>query len=387
MEIDDLSTPAVLIEERRMASNIERMQEKADSEEVRLRPHVKTHKCPALGRRQLKAGAPGITVANVHEAEVFVEAGFADVRVAYSIVGRDKHRRLLALQDRADISFCVDTMTGIQEAAEFYQAQDAVGHVLLEIDVGHGRCGVPWDSAEVAVLADSIVEHPGLQLEGILTHAGHSYAGPTDDEDLVEALERVSTDERDRVLFAAQRLRKEDVISSDAVDSFEISLGSTPTVTVFENRTVDGFSVTEVRPGNYIFHDAMQVALGSATLDDCALTVLATVTSKHRQGPRDRVILDAGKKIFTTDTGYGTEGYGTVLYNAAAMRPHPHAVIGYLSEEHGWVYAPGGSTLHVGDRVRVVPNHACVTASIQNSLYLVDGDEVLEEIPVAARAY
>jgi D-serine deaminase-like pyridoxal phosphate-dependent protein len=387
MEIDELITPAVLIEERRLASNIARMQEKADRQDVQLRPHVKTHKSPALARRQKEAGAAGITVANVHEAETFVRAGFSDVRLAYSIVSRQKHRRLLALQDTAEISFCVDTAAGIHEAGDFYHPRDATGHVLLEIDVGQGRCGVPWESPEVAVLARQIVEHPGLVLEGILTHAGQVYAGPADGEQPVDALERVAVQERDRMLSAAGRLLAQDVITPEVAASFEISLGSTPTMAAFENRTDGDFTITEVRPGNYVFHDAMQVALGSASLEDCALTVLATVTSKHRDGPRDRVIVDAGKKIFTTDTGYGTKGYGTILYNAGAMRRHPHAVLAQLSEEHGWIYAPGGSTLHVGDPVRILPNHACVTAGMQNSLYLVDGDEVLEEVTVAARGY
>lgn len=387
MEIDDLISPAVLVEEKRLSANIRRMQNKADAQGVRLRPHVKTHKSAALARRQREAGAVGITVATVHEAEVFAEAGFSDIRIAYSLVGSEKYRRLLGLREQADISFCVDTEEGIRQASSFFDARDAAVDVLLEIDTGQGRCGGEWNSEYVVTLARHVDEAPGLQLRGILTHAGQVYAGPENGERAADALERVAAAERDRMLSVAGRLQEAGIVSGGSQENFEITIGSTPTMAGFENAEADGFSITEVRPGNYVFHDAMQVALGSAALSDCALTVLGTVTSKHREGTRDRVIIDAGKKVFTTDTGYGTTGYGMVLYNAGAMRAHPHAVLAKLSEEHGYVYVPGGSTLHVGDRVRIVPNHACVTAGAQNRLYLVDGDEVLEEVVVDARGY
>jgi D-serine deaminase-like pyridoxal phosphate-dependent protein len=149
---------------------------------------------------------------------------------------------------------------------------------------------------------------------------------------------------------------------------------------------VDGFRVTEIRPGNYVFHDAMQHALHVAGLRSCALTVLTTVVSRHRdRAGKERLFVDAGKKVITSDTGYGTDGYGILLYNARTMQPLPHAHITALSEEHGWLEVMGGSTLAVGNRVRFVPNHACVTVNTQDLMYVVEGDDVVDSLPVDAR--
>lgn len=385
--IDDLSTPCLLVDAGRLQRNIAQMQATADANEVALRPHTKTHKSVAIARRQMAAGAAGITVAKAGEAEVFAEAGFDDIRIAYTVVGRDKHERLAALMDDGvRISFCVDTVAGAEAAAAVYAARGRTANVLMEVDVGYGRCGVPWDSEEVVALARHITEQPALRLVGLLTHAGQGYAGPSDGETPQEALRRTSNAERDRMLAVAARLHEAEIPGATP-GALAISIGSTPTISAFENRTQDGFAITEIRPGNYVFYDAIQVGLGAAALDQCALTVLTTVISKRRDDAgAERLYLDAGKKVVTTDTGYGTTGYGTLLYNAVAMRPHPHATITRLSEEHGWVRVPGGATLGVGDRVRFVPNHACVTVNTQDELYLVDEDEVIETLAVDARS-
>ena len=172
-------------------------------------------------------------------------------------------------------------------------------------------------------------------------------------------------EERDRLLALAIALHHTGALDADA----ELSLGSTPTMRVFENAEHGPFRITEIRPGNYVFNDAEQVALGAATLDDCALTVYATVVSKQpdEQGG-SHLFLDAGKKVFTSDTGWGTAGYGILLYNPELMKLLPHAELFALSEEHGWVRVPGAATLDVGDRVRVVPNHACVAVNTQDEL-------------------
>lgn len=394
MTLDDISTPALLIEKHRLENNLETMQRKAETNDVRLRPHVKTHKSVALAEMQRDAGAQGITAAKPSEAAVFIESGFEDVRVAYPVVGAHKHEQLLNLLQRARISFCIDTPRGARDASAFYKSRDLPGgldhvEVLIEIDTGHGRTGVSWDDEQTYTdLARLITELPALRLVGILTHAGQSYFGPASDSETPEAaLERTAREERDRMLAVAQQLRREGLEVADP-DRFEISIGATPTMKHFNNRREDGFSITEIRPGNYVFHDAMQIGLGTASLDDCALTVLSTVVSKRRsRTSRERVYLDAGKKILTTDTGYGTKGFGTLLYNAQYMRPLPHAVIHTLSEEHGWVEVSGGATFDVGDRLRVVPNHACVTVDTQDRLYLVDGQNVIESLEVSARGH
>lgn len=383
--LNSLATPCLLVDTRRLRRNLVRMQEKAAAHAVRLRPHTKTHKSIAIAQQQAEQGAQGITVAKVGEAETFVEAGFDDVRLAYPVVGTDKHERLLALMDRARISFCLDTHAGANAASAVYDAHGQTTEVLMEIDVGHGRCGVPWDAADEAVaLAQRVTKLPGLQLAGILTHAGHAYHGPHEGESPEDALRRVAAAERDRMLHVAKQLHTAEVPGATP-EAFTISIGSTPTMAAFQNRTQDGFQITEIRPGNYVFFDATQVGLGAAALDDCALTVLTTVISKRADGDRTRLYLDAGKKVTTTDTGARTTGYGVLLRDPSARVPLADATITGMSEEHGWVRAAGDVPLQVGDRVQFVPNHACVTVNTQDTLHLVDGDDMLETLPVDAR--
>lgn len=347
MSIPHLTTPCLLIEQGRLRRNLARMQETADANDVALRPHVKTHKSVALAERQRERGAAGLTVATVEEAAAFVEAGAEDVRVAYPVTGRDKHEQLAALRDRARLSCTVDTAAGAEQAAAVHSVHDRPLDVLMEVDVGHGRCGVPWTDATAATrLARRIVDLPGLRLAG-LAEAG---------------------------------------VPGVAPDDFEISVGSTPSMAAFENAEHAGFRITEIRPGNYVVHDAMQVGLGAASLADCALTVLTTVVSvKERPDGPDRAFVDAGKKVFTTDTGYGTHGHGVVLRSAEPMIPHPDLRVVRLSEEHGWLEGAGAAALTVGERLRIVPNHACVCIATQNTLYVVEGDDVVDTWTVAPR--
>ncbi|GAB5520422.1 MAG: D-TA family PLP-dependent enzyme [Rhodothermales bacterium] len=383
--LEDLPTPCVLIEQRRLHANIEQMQAKANAQGVALRPHTKTHKSVAVAQRQVKAGAVGLTVAKVGEAEVYADHGFKDIRLAYTTVGDEKHERIAALlQHGVRASFCVDTPEGADAASAVYAAHGLVAEVLMEVDVEYGRCGVPWNQTEDAVeLANHIAALPGLTLMGLLTHAGQSYHGPHDGATKAEALRAVSIAERDRILAVASALR---AAGHAEPDHFEISIGSTPSMRYFENAERDGFRITEIRPGTYVYFDAQQVNLGAARLQDCALSVLTSVISKRRDANSyERLFVDAGKKVLTSDQGYGLTGYGTLLYNARVMTPLPHAEVVGLSEEHGWIRVRGGATLDVGDRVRLVPNHACVVVNTQPHLYLVDGDEVISTLTVDAQ--
>lgn len=382
MTLDDLPTPCLLIDRPRLEANLRAMQEKADANDVTLRPHAKTHKSVALARRQQELGAGGLTVAKVAEAERFVAAGFEDVRLAYTIVGRDKYARIAQMRSGARISFCVDTMDGARAASEFFAGTGEPAEVLLEVNVGHNRCGVAPDDPRSVAFAREIADLPGLRLTGILTHAGQSYHGPADGESHEEALRRVSDHERDAMLAFAARLHEAGLAEPGA---FEISIGSTPSMRTFENREEGGFRITEIRPGNYVFNDAIQEGLGVASLEECALTVLTTVISRHRSSGRERLFADAGKKVLTSDEGARTHGFGILLYNARTMQPLPHAQITGLSEEHAWIEVSGGATLDVGDRVRLVPNHACVVVNTQDLLYVVEGDEVVDSWPVDAR--
>ena len=387
MTVDDLSTPALLVDATRLHKNLDAMQTTADENGVRLRPHAKTHKCSALARRQVKNGAAGLTVATVQEAETFVAAGIDDVRIAYPVTGRDKHARVQALRSDSRISFTVDTVRGAEQASAVYADHDPVD-VLMEVDVGHGRCGVPWRHDEAAVhLARRITDLPGLSLTGILTHAGQAYDGPTEGTSPKDALERVAGHERDRMLRMAARLAQAGVPAANR-ETFDLSIGSTPTMAAFENRERDGFRITEIRPGNYVVHDAMQVGLGAASFEDCAITVLTTVVSTQRtaDGP-NRVFVDAGKKVFTTDTGNGTDGYGRPIADPETMSPAPDLHLDRLSEEHGWLTAPPSSSLRVGDRLRIVPNHACVTVANHSTLHVVDGSDVIDRWAIDAAGW
>ena len=385
MLIDDLPTPCLLVEQSRLRANLQRMQKKADANEARLRPHIKTHKSVALARMQIEGGARGITAAKIGEAKAFVDAGIQDVRLAYTVVGDDKYERILELMEHARISFCVDTIEGARQASTFFESKGEVAEILLEVNSGLNRCGVdPTDSRSLDI-ARELESLPGLRLIGILTHAGQAYNGPHEGETPQEALIRVSHHERNVMLAFAVRLR-DARISSAEPGRFEISVGSTPTMRYFENRELDGFKVTEIRPGNYVFNDAMQVGLDVADLTECALTVLTTVISRHRdRNGHERLFVDAGKKVMTSDVGYRTDGFGTLLYNARVMERLPHAHVTGLSEEHGWIEVSGGSTFGVGDRIRLVPNHACTAMNTQDRYHLVDGENVVQTFPVDAR--
>ncbi|PQJ35593.1 metal-activated pyridoxal enzyme [Salinibacter sp. 10B] len=379
MSVDSLSTPCLLVERDRLQHNLTQMQERACVNEVALRPHIKTHKSVPLARRQRTEGAIGVTAATVKEAATFVKAGADDVRIAFPVTGPDKHEQLAVLQQSARLSCTVDSAVGAEQVSAVHAARGRPLDVLLEVDVGHGRCGVRWDEPEAAVrLARRILDLPGVRLTGILTHAGQAYDGPSGSESEAEALRRAARHERDRMLRVAAHLADANVPGGES-ETFEISIGSTPTMAAFQNAEHDGVRITEIRPGNYVMHDAMQVALGAATLDECALTVLTTVVStKERPDGPDRAFVDAGKKVLTTDTGYGTDGYGIVLRDASSMTPHPDLRVAHLSEEHGWLEGPGATRLSVGDRLRIVPNHACVTVATQPRFYVVENERVVD---------
>jgi D-serine deaminase-like pyridoxal phosphate-dependent protein len=386
MLIRDLPTPALLIEQSRLESNLARMQARASDNDVRLRPHVKTHKSIDLARMQRESGASGITVAKPSEAECFVNGGLNDIRIAYPSVARHHLERIAGLMDRATVSFCIDTMEGARAASDFFESRGLTANILIEVDCGYGRCGIPWDSPDSIGFGVEVSRLRGLKIIGILTHAGHSYSGPAVAAESPSAyVQRIAIEERDRMLALAKRLY-ESGIRLPSRDKFEISIGSTPTMSAFTNASIDGFSITEIRPGNYVFNDAIQVALGVARPQECALTVMATVVSKHRdRRSHERIFLDTGRKILTSDSGFRTEGYGLIVHSPTTMAPLPHAVINKLSEEHGWMEVRGGSTLSVRDTVRIIPNHACVVMNTQNVAYLVSNEKVLREIRIDAR--
>ena len=370
VHLRDLPTPSVLVDRTRLFNNINAMQAAASVAGLRLRPHAKTHKSPRIARWQLDAGAVGITLAKVAEAEVFAEAGVDDIRLAYPVPTATASR-VVDLMDRVRLSLCVDHLGVATRWSEAMVSAARNLDVLVKVDVGYHRCGIDPGRSDAVEFVSRVAALPGLRFLGVLSHAGQSYMASSD-EDLVRiAREEAATL---RALVSAVR--------TSGVPVEEISVGSTPTASYSFLES----GLTEARPGNYVFFDLTQVALGSASMLDCALTVLATVVSTPSA---HRLVLDAGSKTLSSDDARGPgarRGFGAVCPDASRQVADDAFVIERLSEEHAVVSRlPGATALEPGDRVRIVPNHACVVANLTDTLRLVEGDAVIEDIPVAAR--
>lgn len=367
MQITDLPTPAVLVDVKRLERNLSTMQAAVNARGLRLRPHAKTHKSPTIARMQLERGAVGICCAKLGEAEVFADAGVDDIRLPYPLnpVNAD---RVFALADRITLSFIVDDVAVAEAWSGLAERRGRPLEVLIKVDVGFHRCGIDPLSPSAPGTVAAIAGMPGLRLRGLLSHAGNGYGASSAQE-----LEGIAARE-------AQLLR--DLVAASGVRCEEVSVGATPTARF----SVKEDGLTELRPGNYAYFDRTQVALGAATLDDCALTVLARVVSRPA---RDRVILDSGSKTLTNDGARGfsaTPGYGAVLRGLSQPDADPSLLVERLSEEHATVKVLGGETgLRTGELVRIVPNHSCVVSNLVDAIWVVDGDRVVEQLPVAAR--
>jgi D-serine deaminase-like pyridoxal phosphate-dependent protein len=353
----------------RLAANINRMQALAQHAGVRLRPHSKTHKSPVIARMQLEAGAVGICCAKLGEAEVMADAGMTDIRLPYPINPANADR-VLALQKKATISIIVDDPGVADDWSGVMTRAGKRLDVLVKVDVGFHRCGVNPEASGVEETIARIASMPGLSFRGILSHAGQAYNAESP-----YALAAIVARETEVMVGLAKRLRKAGV----TVD--EVSVGSTPTAAFAPTQ----HGITEMRPGNYVFFDRTQVGLGSATYASCALFVIATVVSRPAS---DRAVLDCGSKTLTSDParGFGeVPGYGAVFVSSNADEPDTSIIVERLSEEHAVCRVHESSPLRPGDRVRVLPNHACTVANLTDRLWLADEAGALEPLPVAAR--
>jgi D-serine deaminase-like pyridoxal phosphate-dependent protein len=356
--VEDLDTPAVVIDLDRLEANVGRMAQSARRSGVRLRPHAKTHKILEIGRMQIAAGASGLTLAKTGEAEVFADAGFGDLFLAYPITGAAKARRLLEISDRVRIAVGVDSLEAASTIAQVFRSGERSLDVMLEIDTGLARTGILPELAPQT--ATRIAGVPGLRLRGLFTHAGHAYGAKTPDE--VEATGRK---EGEAMVAAAHAVR------AVGVPIEEVSVGSTPSA--WSAMRIPG--VTECRPGTYVFNDASQVCLGVCSLDDCALTVLATVVSVPAP---DRAVIDAGSKTLSSDPlRPRAGGHGFVVGRSSRVER--------LSEEHGVIRVEPGETFQTGERLRIIPNHACVVTNLQDRVFAVRHGRVEAGWPVAAR--
>ena len=368
MLLADLPTPQVVVDHERLLGNIRRVQALADASGVALRPHAKTHKSPVIARWQIDRGAVGICCAKIAEASVFAEAGIQDIRLPYPVNPRDA-ARVLALMDRAAISIIVDHLEVARGWSDAMRAAGRRLDVLVKVDVGFHRCGIDPHSPRAHEFVQTVASMAGLRLRGLLSHAGHGYDATSEDQ-----LRAIAG--REAAILTG--LRDRAAASGIAIE--ELSVGATPTLRF--SATERG--LTELRPGNYVYLDRTQVALGAAALSDCALTVLATVVSKPAA---DRLILDCGSKTLTTDPARGTvsaPGYGVVLTRDGSTVDETLS-IDRLSEEHATVRVTGRTPLEPGDRVRVLPNHSCVVSNLVDEIRLIDGERVVDTVPVAAR--
>lgn len=353
-----IDTPALLVLQSQLKQNIQAMQDVADQFKTALRPHTKTHKSPFIAQLQLKAGTRGITVAKLSEAEVMFNAGIDDIFIANQITHPLKLKRLQELHKKARLIIGLDSEQQIALLKPFFKEADKPLNVRIEINSGLNRCGVPVNEALVR-LAQAVVRQPWLNLEGIFTHAGHVYAVGNRKE--VETIGR-----HEGALMAEAKT----LLEKTGIPIRTVSVGSTPTAPF----SVQNAAVTEIRPGNYVFFDAMQIALGAAALKQCSLFVLATVVSRPEP---TRLVIDAGSKALHTDGAALTGHFGLPLnVSGKVVR---------LSEEHGILQVPESCPLNPGDPLLIIPNHACAVANLFEQYYLIDDALRIRHLPIDAR--
>lgn len=345
-----VDTPAVLIDLDIVERNIRRFQNYADAHGLKIRPHIKTHKLPAIAEMQLRAGAVGITCQKVSEAEAMV-AGSSEIRdvlITYNILGKEKLEHLKALARKVTLSVVADNEIVISGLSAAFADEPAPLRVLVECNTGADRCGVA-SPEEASALALMIQAAPGLVFGGLMTYP------PVNGVAAVQSF--------------MSRAKSHIEASSLAVPV--VTSGGTPSMM----HSADAAVTTEYRPGTYVYNDRSLVSRGSCRWEDCALTVLSTVVSVPSS---NRAIVDAGSKVITSDL-LGLSGYGHVL-------GRDDITIDQLSEEHGRLVTDGPIGLNVGDRVRIVPNHACVVTNMVDSVVVIGGNRKQPEIwPVAAR--
>jgi D-serine deaminase-like pyridoxal phosphate-dependent protein len=358
-------TPEVVIDLDRVRRNVTRAAATAAEHGLDLRPHVKTHKLPPVAALQIEAGAVGLQVAKLGEAEVFAAAGFTDIFVGYPIVGIRKIERLLALvaKGSARISVAADAL---EVAAPLGDAATRAGltvNVMLEVDTGLRRLGAHPGHATVE-LAARLAELDGIELTGLFTHEGHVYT------------QAYSMEEKRSMTRAACAALTEtaELVRASGIPLRTVSVGSSGTFRF----AVECSNLTEVRPGTYVFNDLSQLEQGAAAPDDLAGYVVATVVGRPEA---TRAVVDAGSKVLTSDrllTVNPSPTYG-------AVAGHHGAYVSRLSEEHGVIEFTAPADVKVGDRVAIVPNHICPVVNLADSVSVVAGGMLAERWEVAAR--
>lgn len=348
-DLASVDTPAVLVDLDIARRNIQRFQSYADAHALQVRPHIKTHKLPAIAAMQLAAGAVGITCQKVSEAEAMVAAGdeIRDVLISYNIVGAAKLARLRALARKVRLSVVADSVAVVDGLSAAFAREPQALRVLVECNTGADRCGVASPEA-AATLARHIASAPGLAFGGLMTYP------PAGGAAAVQAF----------------MTRAKALLTEAGIEVPVVSSGGSPSMMTAADAPV----TTEYRPGTYVYNDRSLVVHGVCGWEDCALTVLATVVSVPAP---NRAIIDAGSKTLTSDL-LGLSGHGHVL-------GRPDISIDQLSEEHGRLVSAGPIGLAVGDRLRIVPNHACVVTNMVDAVQVLEQGALVGPWPVVAR--
>lgn len=343
---EEIETPVGYVDLARVRQNARRVADYAAGHAIGWRPHVKTHKCQDVARIQLEAGARGLTVATPREAEVMSELT-DDLLLAYPPLGRSKLSRLARLAERIDLKVAIDSLEALSGVADAARSVGAAIGVLVELDVGLGRVGLQSSQA-VVDLATAVSDAEWVEFRGVMFYPGHIR---TAQDAQTRPLREVS-DRLGRVL---------EELAGAGLEAAIVSGGSTPTL--WQSHQIAG--LTEIRSGSCIFNDREAVDLGVVTPDQLAYTVLATVVSTAVPG---RAVVDAGSKALSKEARGGGEGFGVVF-------DKPEVPVIGLSEEHGVLDLDATEWRpRVGERVRIVPNHVCVSVNLQDHLLARDGE-------------
>jgi D-serine deaminase-like pyridoxal phosphate-dependent protein len=349
MQINDLETPVPVVDIEIVRRNIRRLQEYCDAHEIKLRPHIKTHKLPLFAHEQIRAGAIGVTVQKLGEAEAMAQTGITDILLTYNVIGQAKAVRLEHLTNFARMSVGLDNEKSLEAVAwAAKHASNPVG-VLIEFESGANRQGIQTPE-QALELAKSVVKQPNIAFHGLMTFPTTAKTG--------EFLEKALP-----------------LFRNAGIDVPIISGGGTPPAFLTHKLAP---VVTEMRAGTYIYNDQMTIVAGAAAREECAMTILTTVVSRPSG---DRAVVDAGSKTLSSDLlpTKPESGYGF-------LPDYPDAIIARLSEEHGVLdLSTSGRKPELGERVRVIPNHACVVTNLHNHIHLHKNGEIVACVPVYLR--
>jgi D-serine deaminase-like pyridoxal phosphate-dependent protein len=363
----NLSTPALILDKSAMQRNLDDMHARMRAHGVGLRPHLKTAKSAEVARRAISGQPGGITVSTLAEAEYFFTHGFRDILYAVGIAAGRLDRVVTLSKAGADIKIITDNIDAVRSIADYPSDNGEHFKLLVEVDSGEGRAGVLSDGPEFMEIARTIHNGENMTLMGVLTHAGHSYKCKT-----IDQIKSVAEQERRIITNAAERLRTE------GLPCPIISAGSTPTAV--HAQSLDG--VTEMRPGVFVFNDLKQLSVGACERNGLALSVLASVIGHNRHN--GHILLDTGALALSKDISvhdeYPEVGYGEVC-DADTLEPIDGLVVDAVSQEHGIVPVSNPvqfNALPIGSQVRILPNHACITAAGYSHYEVLEGGTIIE---------